>query len=124
MATMTETEIKAQALQDARVLALKEAGATWRFIATEMGWGWNGANMDGGRAKRAYLRALKAQVDPAEVKLPKALTAKLEKAKAPKAAPAPKPKAARKPKAKPEEDLRTIPTLEECAVKPLAEAAA
>lgn len=84
--TNTPAEQKAQELKDARVLALKEAGATWRFIAMEMGYGWNGANMDGGRAKRAYNRAKKAGVEAAEVKLPKTLEAKLAAAKAAKTA--------------------------------------
>lgn len=86
---MTNTTT-ATANTDARVLALKEAGATWKFIALEMGYGWNGANMDGGRAKRAYNRAVKAGVAAGEVKLPKTLTDKLAKAQEAKAKPAAK----------------------------------
>lgn len=46
---------------DELVLSLRRNGATWKAIALTMGYGWNGANMDGGRAKRAYNRALKAE---------------------------------------------------------------
>lgn len=80
----TTAEQKAQQKQDMQVLGLKAAGATWKFIAIEMGWGWNGANMDGGRAKRAYLRAVKAEAKVEQVKLPQTLTKKLAAAQAAK----------------------------------------
>lgn len=83
----TTAEQKAQQKQDMQVLGLKAAGATWKFIAIEMGWGWNGANMDGGRAKRAYLRAVKREVVAAEVVLPKTLMTKLAAAQKAKTSP-------------------------------------
>lgn len=113
---MTATTDTKPATTDAYVLALKENGATWKFIALEFGWGWNGTNMDGGRAKRAYLRARKAGVDATEVELPEELATKLAEAKAPKAKAA-KAKAV-KPVVEDEDEVEATPEAE--APKPQA----
>lgn len=45
---------------DLQIWGLRDAGLTWRLTAEIAGFGWNGANMDGGRALRAWKRADKA----------------------------------------------------------------
>lgn len=42
---------------DLQVLAWREAKVTWKQIAGRLGWDWDGPNMDGGRGRRAMLRA-------------------------------------------------------------------
>lgn len=106
-------------LADLRVRILKDGGATWRSIADLMGFGWNGANMDGGRAKRAYNRAVKAELNRELTKTEQTWIEKVGKpgAKIKSATPAKAAPAKRTAKAKSEG--RIIPTLEECAVRPL-----
>lgn len=102
---MTTTATSAAVL-DARVFALRTLhaakGATWKFCATEvLGAEWTGANMDGGRALRAYKRAVKAGVVAEDVKLPKTLMDKLAKGQAAKTAKATPAKKAEPTKAAP-----------------------
>jgi hypothetical protein len=53
---MTTIDEMTPAQRDAWVYEAKHSGATWKSIALTCGWGWNGGNMDGGRAKRAFNR--------------------------------------------------------------------
>jgi len=101
-ATLTDDQIR-----DRKVLKLKLMGATWQFIATTCGWGWNGANMDGGRAKRAYLRALKEGANPEEIEVEQELLDELAAIEAEKAAKRAAKKSGKKAAAPAEEEVNT-----------------
>lgn len=90
---MTTIDEMTPAQRDAWVWQAKHDGQTWKTIAITCGFGWNGANMDGGRAKRAFNRhnkLVQAQLDVEVEVLDEQIEAEVE---------------------------RTIPTLEECAVQ-------